>query len=126
MKPSEMQTLYYAALAAGREAGAKAAVVPMVVQDADLNGAPVAGGKAYYVESGVCGFASVRVTPGNCRFANWLKKRGFGRLDSYAGGVRINVSEYNQSLTRKEAHAQAMADVLRAAGINAYADSRMD
>jgi hypothetical protein len=83
--------------------------------------------KIYVVPDGPCGFAWVNVRPGNCRFANWLKKNKLGRHDSYEGGVKIWVREFGQSMTRKEAFANAFADVVRAAGIErCYAGSRMD
>ncbi len=80
----------------------------------------------YYVADGVCGFAWVVIRPGNSRFANWLKKNGHGRKDSYYGGVTVWISDYNQSMQRKEAHAGAFARVLQEAGINAHSMSRMD
>ncbi len=83
--------------------------------------------KTYYVESGVCGFAWISVKPGNSRIANYLKKSGKGRTDSYAGGVTVWVSEFGQSMERKVAYAGAYARVLYANGIDkAYAMSRMD
>lgn len=123
----DFSELYSKAQAAGVLAASGAKVAPMVVYEADvLSGQPVAGGKSWFVEDGVCGFAWVNVKPGNCAFANWLKAKGYGRADSYAGGVCIWISDYNQSLQRKEAHAHAMAKVLSDAGIKAYAGSRMD
>jgi hypothetical protein len=77
------------------------------------------------VPDGPCGFAWIVVRPGNCPFANWLKRAGKART-AYGGGVQVSVHAFNQSLTRKEAYAHAFANVLSAAGIKAYADSRMD
>jgi hypothetical protein len=83
--------------------------------------------KQYFVEGGVCGFAWVSIYPGNSPFANWLKKTERARKDSYAGGVSIWVSEYGQSMERKEAFASAFANSLRESGIEkAYSRSRMD
>lgn len=81
--------------------------------------------KAWYVADGVCGFAWITVRPGNSPFANWLKKNGLARK-AYGGGVDIWVSEFNQSMQRKEAYAGAFARVLSEAGITAYMGSRMD
>lgn len=120
------KTLFATAVIAGREAGEKAVPNPMVVYEAELDDTPKEGGKAWYVEDGVCGFAWVVVKPGNCPFANFLKKEGFGRYSQYDRGVVIWISDWNQSLTRKEAHAYAMAKVLRENGIEAYASSRID
>ena len=44
----------------------------------------------------------------------------------FRSGLSVWVSEGGQSMERKEAYARAYADVLRAAGIEAYAGSRMD
>lgn len=78
------------------------------------------------IEDGVCGFAWINVKPGNSPFANWLKRNDRARKDHYYGGVTIWVGEYQQSLERKAAHAQAFAMVLQQYGIKAYASSRMD
>jgi hypothetical protein len=82
----------------------------------------------YYVADGPCGFAWVNIKPGNCRFANWLKKKNLARKDSYYGGVTVWVSEYNQSLQKKEIYAGAFAQVVYDSGEvkSAYMSSRMD
>lgn len=127
LKKSEMRSLYYRALAAAKAAGENAVPAPMVVSEADgLSDRPKPGGKSWYVADGVCGFAWVNVKPGNSRFANWLKKNGFARRDSYYGGVSVWISDFGQSYTRKDAAAQAMANVLSEAGIKAYSMSRLD
>lgn len=78
------------------------------------------------VMEGVCGFAWVNVSPGNCPFANWLKKHGFARK-AYQGGVDIWIGQYGQSYERKLAHARRMAEVIRERlHIAAYAASRLD
>jgi hypothetical protein len=83
--------------------------------------------KAWHEPEGVCGFAWVKVVPGNCSFAKWLVKNKIVRGRAYAGGVDIWVSAHNQSMERKEAHARKMAEVLREKlGIKCYAESRMD
>jgi len=73
----------------------------------------------------ICGFAFVHVTPGNCAFANWLKKNGIGRK-AYSSGVEVWIGDYGQSYDKKMAHAGAAAKVLNAAGIKAYAGGRLD
>lgn len=89
-------------------------ITPMVI-----NGyAPIA--------DGVCGFAWVNIRPGNGPLARYLKLLGFARPDSYLGGVSLWVSEFNQSLAKKEAYAFAFAKVLQDAGVRAYAGSRID
>ena len=113
--------LWAEALATGSAAGENALPTPMTV----VGGAPGGEQKRYYVADGACGWAWVKVIPGNCAFANWLKKQGFAR-SSYSGGVDINIRDFGQSMERKYAMARAMAAVFSDAGINAYADSRMD
>jgi hypothetical protein len=118
------QEIYTTAREAGLAAAAAAQVQPMIIQQhknmLDDN-SPVV--KQYFVSDGVCGFASVVVR--NIKFANQLKKLGIGRKN-YGTGWNISVSDFNQSLQRKEAYAYAFAGVLRAAGIDATVDSRMD
>jgi hypothetical protein len=80
----------------------------------------------WFVPEGVCGFAWVRVRPGNSSFAKWLVKNKLAHK-AYTGGVDIWISAHGQSLERKERHAGKMASILKdELGINAYADSRMD
>lgn len=43
-----------------------------------------------------------------------------------SGGLQYWVSQGGQSMQRKEAFARAFASVLKANGIDAFADSRMD
>lgn len=74
-----------------------------------------------------CGFAWVTVTPGNSKVANYLKKQGLARK-AYSGGVSVwnPGGSFTQNMDIKEQGARAFADVLRAHGYDAYADSRMD
>jgi len=103
------------------QAGVKAAMAvtprPMIVMDQD--GKPVD-----YVSEGPCGFAWLNV-PGNTSFGKWLQKQGIARPD-YPKGLSVWISAYEQSYTRKAAHARAMADVLKANGIECGARSRLD
>lgn len=113
--------------AAGKAAVEKLNVVPMVVSShmnqMDDN-SPVV--KQYFVADGVCGFAWVNVRPATSRFAKYLKAKGIARPDSYEGGVTISIRDYNQSMQKKEAYANAYAEVLNGHGFKAYANSRMD
>ena len=102
---------------AGRDAAETARIDPMVVED---------GQKNYFVADGVCGFAWINIKPGNCGLAKYLKNEKKARPDSYYGGVTVWVSDYGQSMQKKEAYAYAYAQVLRTDGYNAYAASRMD
>lgn len=124
-KSAVFEELFQKAQAAGLEAGQKAMVNPMVIADADIFGAPIPGGQRYVCNDGICGFASVIVKPGTCSFAKFLVKEKLARK-SYYGGVAIPIREFNQSFTRKEAAAAAMANVFAGAGIKAYVDSRVD
>ena len=127
---SEFVTIYNEAKKAGLEAGNTVVPTPMqVVQHANPldDNSPIV--KAYEpVMDGCCGFAWINVKPGNSRFARWLKDMGLAKTDSYAGGVTIWIHEYNQNLTRKEKHAQAMAKVLREhfPELKIFSHSRMD
>lgn len=127
MQKSEMAALFERARAAAMAAGEAAIPRPMIVSEADgLSDRPKPGGQSWYVADGACGFAWVIVKPGNSPFANFLKKEDLASKDHYYGGVSIWIREFNQSVTRKEAAAYAMAKVLNEAGIKASAMSRMD
>lgn len=112
------QELHEKARAAGIQAGADCAPIPMAVID-QLHG------QIWRVDDGACGFAWVTVRPGNCPFANWAKKNGI-MSRAWDGGVQLWVSEFGQSVDRKSAFASAYARVLTDAGIRAYAGSRLD
>ena len=79
----------------------------------------------YFIEGGVCGFASV-IFSGRGKFAKFMKDNKLARKHYY-GGYSYWVSEGGQSLQRKEAYARAFARVLNEHGIKGvYVDSRMD
>lgn len=107
------------ARAAGREAGETARPEPMAVADG------FTGQLVEIVAGGPCGFAWVTIRPGGSSFARWLVANGYGRK-AYYGGVQVWIGDYGQSIARKYAHACAMADTFRAAGIDATAGSRLD
>lgn len=111
---------------AGMEAGNAAAPVPMVVgSPSTVFGNDIDPRQpSYFVADGVCGFAWVKFK-GSTPFGRWAKKIGIARA-SYPKGMQINVRAFGQSMQRKEAYAQAYAKVLQDAGVEAYADSRMD
>lgn len=114
----DMHTLFNEANAMGRNAAATAVCTPMVVT---WNG----GANREVVEDGVCGFAWVNIKPATGPFVKYLKAQGIGHK-AYHGGWDIWISDYGQSMTRKEAHARAMAEFLRTHGLVAHANSRMD
>lgn len=116
-RDAKHQELYVKAQEAGLEAAAAATPTPMVVTDGKTN---------WYVEGGVCGFAWVRIVPGNSSFALWLKRTGIASK-AYEGGVQVWAGNVGgQSLAIKEAWARAFAATLTEAGIQAYSASRMD
>ena len=111
----------------GMDAGRDASVTPMIVgspstpfgSDIDYSK------KTYFVESGVCGFAGVVIKPARGTFVSYLKSLGTGH-SHYYGGFYVPVREFGQSMTRKEAYADAFAKVLSEEGMRCYVDSRMD
>jgi hypothetical protein len=137
-------SVYNTACKSGRDALDKVTPVPMVVQQHKniLNdNSPVT--KEWYIEGGVCGFAwvSINIRKGKSNkgttrdFITAMKKSGI--VGDIKDGCSITYSDYEkgylffvhdggQSLQRKEAYAQAAAEVLRNNGINAYSRSRMD
>lgn len=123
----DVQALYEMADKAGREAVEALTVVPMTVtRRANPFDSTSEVLQSWHVADGVCGFSWINVKPANGKFAKYLLKLGIARKDSYYGGVCIWVSDYNQSMQRKEAYAHAFAKVLHDNGIKAYASSRMD
>ena len=118
---AKFAAVYEKAVAAGLAAGQAAVPVAMVVREE-----VPATGRSWYVSEGICGFAWVNVYPGNSSFALWLKKNGHASK-AYQGGMQVWVSEFGQSMQRKEAYAAAMAETFRnELGVKAYSGSRMD
>lgn len=121
------QAIYDEADLAGVQAAIGHQPAAMVVYETQgLTDTPLKGGKEWFVEGGVCGFAWVNIKPARGGFVNWLKAQGTGRLDGYAGGWTIWVHDFGQSMERKEKYATAFAKVLQTHGIKAYAQARMD
>lgn len=139
LSKAEMQNLLARAGEAGEAAFRAAIPEPMVVYTPKDTMSSLMGGDdggpdpsqpVYNVSEGVCGTAWVNIKPGGSRFARWLVKEGYGRSDSYRGGVSLSLfrvcgDRMSQSLTRWEAAARAVAEVLREAGINAHPESWM-
>lgn len=113
------QEIYQEAFSAGIKAVSALEVKPMLVLNQDMK-------VAYYVSDGACGFAWIQIKPANSKFVKWLKDQGIGRKSIYEAGYRISVSEFDQSLQKKEAYANAFAEVLQKHGINAFSNSRID
>jgi len=128
-KALKFEAAFAKAVYAGLAAGGASKPNPMVICEmSNPLSNSIADVKQMWVENeGACGFAWVNVNPGNSPFANWLKKNGYARK-SYAGGVDIWISDFGQSVDRKEACASAMAKVLQMElGMSSiYAASRLD
>lgn len=107
--------IYNEAHREGIKAGIGCTPVPMGVTDGDVS---------WIIDEGCCGFAWVWF-PANTAWARWCKERKIsGR--GYPSGACIWVSEFGQSIDRKERYAQAFAKVLQKYNITAYAQSRLD
>lgn len=122
------------ASAAGYAAVKSKQVIPMVVghETSFMSGVIDETKPTYYVEDGVCGFSWVSVKPenkGNTRLGKAeraaLEAAGF-RKNDYEKCYQLWISDFNQSMQKKEAYADAFAKVLRENGIRAYSGSRMD
>ena len=111
----------------GMDAGRRVGVTPMVVgTPTELFGNEIDWDKStYHVSDGVCGFAGVVIKPARGKFVSYLKSLGMG-YKHYYGGWYVSVREFGQSMTRKEAYAEAFAKVLTEEGMRCYVDSRMD
>lgn len=123
---NNLQALFDSADEAGKAAVESLEVKPMIVTAHENpldDNSPVT--ENYFVSGGPCGFASVVVRPGNCAFANFLKKN-YGAYKHYYGGTNFPIRAYGQSLQMKEAYASAFAGVVNKSGIKASVDSRLD
>ena len=110
--------IWVAARAAATKAGAECKPTPMLIN-------PFSEETYYLVLDGACGFAWVNIRPANGPFARWLKQQNVG-CKSYHGGWDVSIRAFDQSHARKTAAAHAMAAVLRAVDIKAYAYDRLD
>lgn len=81
--------------------------------------------KSWFEPEGMCGFAWITIKPASCLAAKVAKEK-FGARKAYDGGVQIWVREFDQSIARKQAYANAFTAVLMNAGINAESGSRLD
>jgi hypothetical protein len=85
----------------------------------------------YFVEGGVCGFASVVIKPARGAIVAELKKRGIGSAH-YGGGYSFSSWQLAPSIRRDQSYERAVAaakgavEVLKNYGVNAYVDSRID
>ena len=127
MSKSTERELYEKAHLAGMRAGHGEEVTPMIVgTPTTIFGDDIDHSKpTYFVEGGACGFAGVVIKPARGKFVSYLKSLGMG-YKHYYGGWYVSVREFGQSMTRKEAYADAFAKVLTEEGMRCYVDSRMD
>ena len=111
----------------GMDAGRSVGVSPMIVgsPSTPLGNDIDYSKKTNFVEGGVCGFAGVVIKPARGKFVSYLKRLDKG-YKHYYGGYYVPVREFGQSLTRKEAYAEAFAKVLSEEGMRCYVDIRMD
>lgn len=140
MSKAAMKALIARAGEAGEAAFRGAVPTPMIVYTPrDVLGSLMGGDDGgadpnepvYAVNEGICGTAWVNVKPGGSRFARYLLSEGMARRDSYNGGIALSTwkmcgDRYSQSYVRWDAAATAIANVLREAGIEAWAQSRID
>lgn len=122
--PADFAKIVEEAEIAGREAGCKCRPHPMVVFTPDGKGNIDYTKPVYHVDDGACGFAWVNFK-GNTKFGKWMKAAGKAR-SAYPTGLCVWVSEFGQSVERKEAYAAAYAKVLKSYGIDCYSASRLD
>jgi hypothetical protein len=123
---AELKAIFDEAHEAGIAAVKKTTPTPMIVsQHANMldDSSPVE--KAWWVDSGACGFAWINIHPGTSKAARYAKKYLDARV-GYPSGMQIWVSDFGQSVELKEAYANAFAAVLRKHDIKAYAGSRLD
>ena len=105
------------ALAEGIQAGKEAIPEPMEV---------IGKNEYYFVDAGPCGFAWLEIRPARGPLVTYIKKSGQGYYSSYSRAYIYTIHQFGQSLTRKEAMADRMAEYLRKCGYNVYAGSRID
>ena len=117
------QELYDAAHQVAHDAAQKMIPTPVAFQNSNLfDNKPT--GEVFVLDEGACGFAWIQFA-GNTAWGKWAKKNNLAH-SAYPTGLHIWVSDYGQSMDRKEAYARAFAEVLRLNGIKAYSNSRMD
>ena len=121
--------------AAGRAAVDVAKVTPMIVGSAKslFSNEIDYSQPTEFVEDGVCGFAWINVYPefkGNTKLGKEerkvLERLGFSKDWENNKRFYLWVSDFNQSMQKKETYARAYAKVLSANGVTASSMSRMD
>lgn len=92
------------------------------LQQADLS-QPV-----YHEEGGACGFGWVEVRPVTGGIGKWYRKheRDYGYYSDYSRAFHVRSPLRTQSYERNLAYARGYAEVLKAAGVDAYGTGRLD
>lgn len=126
LSDAQCRELHARAHQAGLDAGNAAIPAPMVVEE-HLHPMDDTSPVIYRetVNEGICGFAWIIVRPGNGAYAKWMR-RVLSTRRGFEGGEQLTVFGFGQSLTRKDAYADAYSKVLRDAGVRAYGMSRAD
>jgi len=87
--------------------------------------------KTWFIEGGVCGFASVVIKPARGNIVAELKKRKIGSAH-YGGGYSFSSWQLAPSIRQDQSYERACAaakgavEVLKKYGVNAYVDARID
>ena len=119
------ETLYRQANEAGIAAADEEELPEIKLIDIDFLGNPKPVQHGFTMQ-GMCGFAVVHF-PNTTKFAKWMVLEGIAGKDSYHGGLRMNVFQFNQSIDKKEAYAYAFTNVLLENGIKkVWVESRLD
>lgn len=104
--------IHDAAHSAGVVAGARIIPTPMVLRDYGA------------IWEGECGFAWTRLADARSSFARWILSQGHGHRSD--PGVSISANVPTQSMAKKQAYAEAYAEVLRSNGIDCVVETRLD
>lgn len=91
-RESDFNRIYTDAQCAAAAAFEECKPEPMMVQQHESpvdDQTPVT--KQWLVPEGVCGFASVIVSPGTCSFAHWIKKHNHGGGVAYRWGGSLRL-----------------------------------
>jgi hypothetical protein len=118
--------LFVEAHKAGKKAAEETVPTPVTWIAAGLDDQPLPGAEPSTVSEGMCGFAWVKF-PADRRkkWGKYLNNREDISLDGY-NKLIMWVRIEGQSIERKEAYAEAFAEVMNENGIKCYAMSRLD
>lgn len=128
---AQMEEIHVEANRRGLEAVEKCVPTPMLVGSPTTPfGSDIDYSKnVEFVAGGVCGFAWAIIRPANSRFANFLKRKSYGKYSSYERAVMVNAPMATQSMQLKEAYCKAYSEYIKSMNIHnvrASMMSRMD